>query len=138
MASIFTEKIDKIRQEFVKLHDAVIKEGKIESTAIDTVFKSGSYVDDREIAILHDVSVEDLRTYLRNVFFSMIINNAWIKQGAYIFSRKLKKEDCKLVPLLPFTIHDVLTGSVLKVKNLREQLEKVHHHICVIMTVFTF
>lgn len=129
MASLFTEKIDKIRGEFANLHDAIIEDGKTESISIAAIFKDGSYVDKREIAILHDVAVEDLRTYVRNILFANIVNNAWIKQGAYIFSRKLKKEDCKLA--LPLRSSRLADGFGRKGEKYKRTIgENTPPHLC--------
>ncbi|KAL4919656.1 hypothetical protein BDW62DRAFT_209603 [Aspergillus aurantiobrunneus] len=95
LASIFTEKIDEVRKTYAKIHDDVLKWGVTEFTTIDAIFEGGAYVDDREIAILHDIAVEDVRDYVRNMFFAMIINNVWLKQGAYIYSREMPESDCK-------------------------------------------
>lgn len=99
LASLFTDKIDKIRGEYAKLHDAVIKEGIIDYTAIDAIFKDGAYVDRQQIGILHDSGAEELRSYVRNMFFANIVNNVWIKQGAYIYSRKMSEKNCEFLLL---------------------------------------
>ncbi|KAL4917391.1 hypothetical protein BDW62DRAFT_218201 [Aspergillus aurantiobrunneus] len=98
MASLeenFTGKMDKIRKVFAEIHDDVLKWGVHNYTTIDSIFDGGAYVDDREIAILHDISTEDLRDYIREQMFATIINDAWLKQGAYILGRPMDEEDCK-------------------------------------------
>ncbi|KAL4912895.1 hypothetical protein BDW62DRAFT_215977 [Aspergillus aurantiobrunneus] len=95
LGSAFSKKIDEVRKQLVTVHDDIVKQGITGEVPIDTVFDGGSYVDDREIAILHDLSVEDVRSYVREMFFSMIISNAWVQQGVYIFSREMDEETCK-------------------------------------------
>ncbi|KAL4918262.1 hypothetical protein BDW62DRAFT_66179 [Aspergillus aurantiobrunneus] len=94
LATVFTEKIDEVRKEFAKVHDDVLKWGVTEFTAIDQIFEGGAYVDDRKIPVLNDISVEDMRDYARKMFYAMAINNAWVKQGAYIYSREMAEDDC--------------------------------------------
>lgn len=96
----FTGKMDEIRKTFAEIHDNVVKWGVHNYTTIDAIFEGGTYVDDREIAILHDISNEDLRDYIREQMFAMIINDVWLKQGAYILSRPMDDADCES-PSLP-------------------------------------
>lgn len=98
MASLeenFTGKMDNIRRTFAEIHDNVVKWGVHNFTTIDSIFEGGAYVDDREITILHDISNEDLRDYIREQMFAMLINQVWLKQGAYILSRPMDEADCE-------------------------------------------
>lgn len=116
LASLFSDRIDEVRGMYATLHDDVLKSGLTESTSIIDIFEDGNYVDDRDIPILHDISVEDVRGYVREMFFAMIINNAWLKQGAYIFSREMEEEECKSPPA-PVFEHQ-LTAFVVKVMSI--------------------
>lgn len=100
LASLFSERMDEVRGMFVTFHDEILDRGLSGTTSIGEVVFNGAYVDDRALPILHDIGVEDVRGYVREMFFAMIINNAWIKQGAYIFSREMDEESCKSLPLL--------------------------------------
>lgn len=40
-------------------------------------------------------------------------NNAWDKEDAYIYARRLAREE-NLIPQYPFTIHNITTGKILR------------------------
>lgn len=80
-----------------EMHNYLLESGLYGLTLINQVFMDGAWVDKDKIPVLNsEVLAKDTRQYFNDMIFAMTINKAWIRQGAYIFSRKMDKKTCKL------------------------------------------
>lgn len=102
MEGIFASKVDSVRQKFSGIFEDMMLTGSSGDSGVTLaqLFDGGAYVDTSEIAVLHDFGVEEVRGYVREMFLAMMVSNAWVQQGAYIFSREMSEELCMSFLLL--------------------------------------
>lgn len=134
LESLFTDRIDEVRREFVTMHDDIVRYEVYGETPSYELFADGAYVDKDEIAVLSSIGVEELRSYIREVFFAMLVSNSWIKQGAYIFSRKMDEDLCKFKSAASVLDHLLTSFLLVKARNMKRGI--MYRRIFVMTAVY--